>query len=95
MSTSATPEKKLGVLLNTSTATKSLTSVIEDHQRRGEVLRKQQQILTKQLLDIQVKLFHVNLNLIIVIRFSICVFQEERNHLELRLQKLHLTDSQC
>ncbi|KZS09654.1 RalBP1-associated Eps domain-containing protein [Daphnia magna] len=73
VSTSATPEKKLGVLLNTSTATKSLTSVIEDHQRRGEVLRKQQQILTKQLLDIQ----------------------EERNHLELRLQKLHLTDSQC
>jgi hypothetical protein len=38
----------------TSTATKSLTSVIEDHQRRGEVLRKQQQILTKQLFDIQV-----------------------------------------
>nr|SVE75605.1 EOG090X01QX [Daphnia hispanica] len=73
VSTSATLEKKPGVLLNTSTITKSLTSVIEDHQRRGEVLRKQQQILTKQLFDIQ----------------------EERNHLELRLQKLHLTDSQC
>ncbi|XP_046636700.1 ralBP1-associated Eps domain-containing protein 2-like isoform X2 [Daphnia pulicaria] len=74
VSTCATPEKKPAVPSNTtSTATKSLTSVIEDHQRRGEVLRKQQQILTKQLFDIQ----------------------EEKNHLELRLQKLHVSDSQC
>nr|SVE74974.1 EOG090X01QX [Daphnia dolichocephala] len=73
VTTSATPEKRTAAQLNTSTATKSLISVIEDHQRRGEVLRKQQQTLTKQLFDIQ----------------------EERNHLELRLQKLHVTDSQC
>ena len=35
--------------------TKGLSSVIEDHRRRGEVLRKQQQLLAKQLLDIQVR----------------------------------------
>nr|CAG4642328.1 EOG090X01QX [Evadne anonyx] len=34
--------------------TKGLSSVIEDHRRRGEVLRKQQQLLAKQLLDIQI-----------------------------------------
>jgi len=39
---------------SSSVASKGLTSVIEDHQRRGEALRKQQQLLTKQLLDIQV-----------------------------------------
>ena len=38
----------------TTGVTKGLTSVIEDHQRRGEVLRKQQQLLAKQLADIQV-----------------------------------------
>ena len=55
VNSSATPEKKPAVSSNTtSTATKSLTSVIDDHQRRGDVLRKQQQILTKQLFDIQV-----------------------------------------
>jgi len=51
-------------------ATKGLSSVIEDHQRRGEVLRKQQQFLAKQLLDIQ----------------------EEKTRLELRLQKMHLSN---
>ena len=35
-------------------ATKGLISVISDHQRRGEALRKQQNLLTKTLFDIQV-----------------------------------------
>lgn len=59
---SATPEKKPPPSSTTSTTSKSLTSVIEDHQRRGEVLRKQQQLLTKQLFEIQVSIdrFYIN-----------------------------------
>ena len=37
-----------------SVTSKGLLSVIEEHQRRGQVLRKQQQLLAKQLSDIQV-----------------------------------------
>ena len=36
------------------TGIKGLSSVISDHQRRGEALRKQQNLLTKTLFDIQV-----------------------------------------
>jgi len=49
---------------------KGLSSVIEDHRRRREVLRKQQHMLAKQLLDIQ----------------------EEKTRLELRLQKMHISN---
>lgn len=48
---------------SSSVASKGLTSVIEDHQRRGEALRKQQQLLTKQLLDIQEERNHLELRL--------------------------------
>ena len=41
------------------TCSKGLTSVIEDHRRRGIVLRKQQQLLAKQLVEIQVRFFSV------------------------------------
>lgn len=51
---SATPEKRLAASVNTPASTKGLSSVIEEHRRRGEVLRKQQQLLSKHLFDIQV-----------------------------------------
>lgn len=67
---SATPEKKLPASANTLASTKGLGSVIEEHRRRGEALRKQQQLLTKHLFDIQVDSF-----LSWIVRDVISVFQ--------------------